>query len=139
MRNRGLHDKLHAFVCAASERLALLIDSGAEIPYEVAESPGARSVLYRYKPLSDAFVRNRFPELLLRVLPSFPEVLAALSRIEGVSGYLRVMGTSYVPAAGNVTARRQRWNVSSKESGKRQPPSSSRASASSVPTASSSP
>jgi len=97
VRNRGLHDQLHAFACAASERLALLVESGAEIPYEVAESPGARSVLYRYKPLSDAFVRDRFPEL--RALPAFPEVLATLSRIEGVSGYLRVMGTSYVPAA----------------------------------------
>ena len=97
VRNRGLHDQLHAFACAASERLAVLVESGAEIPYEVAESPGARSVLYRYKPLSDAFVRDRFPEL--RALPAFPEVLAALSRIEGVSGYLRVMGTSYVPAA----------------------------------------
>ena len=97
MRNRGLHDQLHAFACAASERLAALLESGAEIPYEVAESPGARSVLYRYKPLSDDFVRDRFPEL--RALPAFPEALAALSRIEGVSGYLRVMGTSYVPAS----------------------------------------
>ncbi len=75
----------------------MLLESGAEIPYEVAESPGARSVLYRYKPLSDDFVRDRFPEL--RALPTFPEALAALSRIEGVSGYLRVMGTSYVPAS----------------------------------------
>jgi hypothetical protein len=97
VRNRGLHDQLHAFACAASERLAVLLESGAEIPYEVAESPGARSVLYRYKPLSDDFVRDRFPEL--RALPAFPEALAALSRIEGVSGYLRVMGTSYVPAS----------------------------------------
>ena len=75
----------------------MLLETGAEIPYEVAESPGARSVLYRYKPLSDDFVRDRFPEL--RALPAFPEALAALSRIEGVSGYLRVMGTSYVPAS----------------------------------------
>ena len=63
----------------------------------MAESPGARSVLYRYRPLSDDFVRDRFPEL--RALPAFPEALAALSRIEGVSAYLRVMGTSYVPAS----------------------------------------
>ena len=97
VRNRGLHEQLHAFACAASERLAGRLESGAEIPYEVAESPGARSVLYRYKPLSDDFVRERFPEL--RALPTFPEALAALSRIEGVSGYLRVMGASYVPAS----------------------------------------
>ena len=66
-------------------------------PLRGGREPRARSVLYRYKPLSDDFVRDRFPEL--RALPTFPEALAALSRIEGVSGYLRVMGTSYVPAS----------------------------------------
>ncbi|MGH2979408.1 MAG: hypothetical protein ACRDLQ_07200 [Solirubrobacterales bacterium] len=97
VRNRALHDQLHAFACAASERLGGLLESGAEIPYEVAESPGARSVLYRYRPLSDDFVRDRFPEL--RALSEFPETLAALGGIEGVSAYLRVMGISYVPAS----------------------------------------
>ena len=97
VRNRALHDQLDAFARAASARLSELVESGAEIPYEVAESPGARSVLYRYRPLSDDFVRNRFPEL--RVLPAFPEALAGLARIEGVSAYLRVTGTSYVPAS----------------------------------------
>lgn len=97
MRNRGLHDQLHAFACAASERLGALLERGAEIPYEVAESPGARSALYRYRPLSDHFVREHFAEL--RTLPPFAEALAALARIEGVSGYLRVMGASYVPAS----------------------------------------
>jgi hypothetical protein len=97
VRNRGLHDQLHAFTRAASAKLTALLQRGAEIPYEVAESPGARSVLYRYRPLSADFVRDRFPEL--RALPSFPEALAALTRIEGVSAYLRVMGVQYVPAS----------------------------------------
>jgi hypothetical protein len=97
VRNRALHDQLEAFTLAAGERLGGLLDDGAEIPYEVAESPGARSVLYRYRPLSAEFVGERFPEL--RALPSFPETLAALTSIEGVSAYLRVMGTSYVPAS----------------------------------------
>ena len=97
MRNRALHDQLHAFACAASKRLGALLAEGVEIPYEVAESPGARSVLYRYRPLSGDFVRDRFPEL--RALPAFPETLAALARVEGVSAYLRVTGMSYVPAS----------------------------------------
>jgi hypothetical protein len=97
VRNRGLHDQLLAFTQAASARLAALLEDGAEIPYEVAESPGARSVLYRYRPLSEEFVRDRFAEL--RALPSFSEALAALTSIEGVSAYLRVMGVSYVPAS----------------------------------------
>jgi hypothetical protein len=102
VRNRALHDQLHAFACGASERLGDLLESGAEIPYEVAESPGSRSVLYRYRPLSDDFVRDRFPEL--RALSAFPEALAALSGIEGVSAYLRVMGISYVPSSGRDRA-----------------------------------
>jgi len=97
VRNRGLHDQLLAFTQAASARLAALLEDGAEIPYEVAESPGARSVLYSYRPLSEEFVRDRFAEL--RALPSFSEALAALTSIEGVSAYLRVMGVSYVPAS----------------------------------------
>ena len=97
VRNRGLHDQLLAFARAAAGRLAALLEAGAEIAYEVAESPGARSVLYSYRPLSGEFVRDRFAEL--RALPSFPEALAALTSIEGVSAYLRVMGVSYVPAS----------------------------------------
>jgi hypothetical protein len=97
VRNRALHEQLHTFAGGASERLGGLLAAGAEIPYEVAESPGAHSVLYRYRPLSETFVRDRFAEL--RTLPSFPEALAALTRIEGISAYLRVMGTSYVPAS----------------------------------------
>ena len=97
VRNRGLHDQLLAFTQAAAARLAALLEDGAEIAYEVAESPGARSVLYSYRPLSEEFVRDRFAEL--RALPSFSEALAALTSIEGVSAYLRVMGVSYVPAS----------------------------------------
>ena len=98
MRNRALHDQLHAFARAASAAPRPLLEAGAEIPYEVAESPGSRSVLYRYRPLSDEFVRERFPEL--RALPALPRGAGRrLPRIEGVSAYLRVMGASYVPAS----------------------------------------
>ena len=73
------------------------MEAGAEIPFEVAESPGARSVLYRYRPLSAEFVRERFTDL--KSMPGFRLAADALTRIEGVSGYIRVMGASYVPAA----------------------------------------
>jgi hypothetical protein len=97
VRNRALHDQLHQFAESASHLLSAAVDAGAEIPYEVAESPGARSVLYRYRPLSAEFVRERFTEL--KAMPGFGVAAAALARVEGVSGYLRVMGASYVPAA----------------------------------------
>jgi hypothetical protein len=97
VRNRALHDQLRSFAEAAARKLTAALDAGAEISFEVVESPGSRSVLYRYRPLSEQFVRERFPEL--KTLPSFALTAEALSRIEGVSGYLRVMGASYVPAA----------------------------------------
>ena len=97
MRNRTLHDQLYQFAESTSHLLSAAVEAGAEIPFEVAESPGARSVLYRYRPLSDEFVRERFTDL--KSMPGFGVALDALARIEGVSGYLRVMGASYVPAA----------------------------------------
>jgi hypothetical protein len=96
VRNRALHDQLKMYAGQAAERLQAVLDAGSEIPFEVAEAPGARSVLYRYKPLSEEFVRERFGEL--RALEAFPATVSALARVEGTSAYLRVLGTSYVPA-----------------------------------------
>lgn len=73
------------------------MQAGSEIPFEVAENPGARSVLYRYRPLSDEFIAERFPEL--KGLGACADAIAALSRVEGVSAYLRVLGATYVPAS----------------------------------------
>src|SRR5262245_170196 len=84
------------FAGQASGRLRSAVEAGSEIPFEVAEAPGARSVLYRYKPLSGEFLRERVAEL--RALEAFPVSITALTRIEGTSGYLRVLGTTYVPA-----------------------------------------
>jgi hypothetical protein len=84
------------FAGQAAERLQAAVDAGSEIPFEVAEAPGARSVLYRYKPLTGEFLRERFGEL--RALEAYAATVSALARVEGTSAYLRVMGTSYVPA-----------------------------------------
>lgn len=97
MRNRALHDQLHSFTESAANLLSAALGAGAEIPFEVAESPGSRSVLYRYRPLSEQFVRERFREI--RTMAGFGQTADALARIEGVSGYLRVMGASHVPAS----------------------------------------
>jgi hypothetical protein len=84
------------FAGQAAGRLKAAVEAGSEIPFEVAEAPGARSVLYRYKPLSGDFIRERVADL--RSLEAFPATITALSRIDGTSAYLRVLGTSYVPA-----------------------------------------
>ena len=69
MRNRALHDQLYQFAESASHLLSAAVEAGAEIPFEVAESPGARAVLYRYRPLSGEFVRERFTDL--KSMPGF--------------------------------------------------------------------
>ncbi len=97
MRNRALHDHLYAFAEHAAERLSAAVEGGIEIPFEVTERPGQTSVLYSYSPLSDRFVRERFGEL--RRLEGFGPALLALSKIDGLSAYLRVLGQSYVPTS----------------------------------------
>jgi hypothetical protein len=97
VRNRALRDQLHAFSHAAAEKLNAALAEGAEIPFEVAESPGAKSVLYRYRPLSGQFVRERMAEL--RATDGYVAVLLALSKVEGTSAYLRVLGETYAPTS----------------------------------------
>jgi hypothetical protein len=97
VRNKELNERLRALAVQASARLAIELERGAEIPFEVAEKPGSRSVLYHYSPLSAQFVRERLPAL--RDLDTFAPAVEALTRVEGCSAYLRVLGASYVPAA----------------------------------------
>jgi hypothetical protein len=96
VRNRALHDQLRLFAGQSADRLRAAVEAGSEIPFEVTEAPGARSALYRYTPLTGEFVRERFGEL--RSLEAYSATVTALSRVEGTSAYLRVLGTSYVPA-----------------------------------------
>jgi hypothetical protein len=97
VRNRALHDQLYSFAAVSAERLSTAVLEGAEIPFEVDESPGATSVLYRYRPLSGQFVREHMAEL--RAADGFAPALLALSKLEGSSAYLRVLGQTYVPAS----------------------------------------
>jgi len=97
VRNKELNQRLRALAAQASGRLVTDLESGAEIPFEVAEKPGSRSVLYHYSPLSAQFVRERVPGL--RDLPAYAAAVEGLAAVEGCSAYLRVLGASYVPAA----------------------------------------
>jgi hypothetical protein len=95
VRNKGLHDRLRAFAEAAAEHLSERVESGLEIPFEVAQSPGATSVLYRYRPLSGQFVAQHFAEL--RGADGFAPAVLELTKVDGLSAYLRVLGINYVP------------------------------------------
>jgi hypothetical protein len=95
VRNKGLHDRLRAFAEAAAEHLSERVESGLEIPFEVAQTPGATSVLYRYRPLSGQFVAQHFSEL--RNADGYAPAVLELTQVDGLSAYLRVLGINYVP------------------------------------------
>jgi hypothetical protein len=89
MQNRVLHDALREF---ALEAAALLTDDhrqGAELEFDVAEEGARRGpALYRYRPLTDRFLRERWPRLReLATCAAAAETLGA-----GASQYLRMNG-----------------------------------------------
>jgi hypothetical protein len=95
MRNRVLHQALRDFAEQASFQLEADATSGAEIPFEVVESPGAHAPLYCYRPLTGDFIRERLG--VLGRLPTFAAARRALEGQGGVDAYLRVRGEPRVP------------------------------------------
>src|SRR5690606_26890491 len=91
-----LHQLLHAFAKEAGLQLAAETARGAEIPFEVVEEPGARSVLYCYRPLTADFIRSRMG--LLDRLPAYLPAARAIAAIEGAERYLRARGEPRIPA-----------------------------------------
>jgi hypothetical protein len=95
MRNRSLHEALRAFTEQAALTLDAETHAGAEIPFEVVESPGARTALYCYRPLTGEFIGAR-----AHSLQALPGRLAATHALEGLGGlddYLAARGHSRVP------------------------------------------
>jgi hypothetical protein len=96
VRNRALHDALRAFAERAAEHLALALENGAEIPFEVAQQTArAPAVLYRYRSLSDRFVRDRFAEL--QKVDGYRAAVLALSKVEATAAYVRLLEEGEVP------------------------------------------
>ena len=95
MRNRVLHQSLRDFAEQASFQLEADATGGAEIPFEVVESPGANAPLYCYRPLTAEFIRERLG--VLGVLPTYAPARRALEGLGGVDAYLRVRGEPRIP------------------------------------------
>ena len=95
MHNTSLHATLEAFAADAAGQLAAETASGAEIPFEVVEEPGARASLYCYRPLTGAFIRERLG--MLGALPTYAPAARALAALEGVDAYLRQRGEARIP------------------------------------------
>lgn len=97
MRHRPLHAALSAFAEEAAWLLAGDTADGAEIPFEVVESRGSRrdTPLYCYRPLTDAFIRDRVG--VFGRLPSYPAAARALAGLDGIGDYLREQGEPRIP------------------------------------------
>lgn len=98
MRHRPLHVALSAFADECAWQLSEDTAGGAEVPFEIVESRGARrdTPLYCYRPLTGTFIRARVG--VLERLPSYPAAARALAALDGVEHYLRAQGESRVPA-----------------------------------------
>jgi len=89
VRNRHLHDALRAFALEAAALLREDQDRGAEIEFDLEQSPRRGGpALYNYRPLTGRFIAERW--VRLRGLPSCPAARAALG--DGAAAYLRVNG-----------------------------------------------
>jgi hypothetical protein len=95
VHNTTLHATLEAFAADAAGQLAAETASGAEIPFEVVEEPGARASLYCYRPLTGAFIRDRLG--MLSALPTYAPAARALAALDGVDAYLRQRGEARIP------------------------------------------
>jgi hypothetical protein len=97
MRHRPLHAALSAFAEEASWHFAEETAGGAEVPFEIVESRGARrdTPLYCYRPLTDSFIRDRAG--VLERLQAHPAAARALAALDGVGDYLRAQGEAHVP------------------------------------------
>ena len=88
MRNRALHDALRDF---ALETAALLTDDvreGAEVEFDVTAEGGRGPALYRYRPLTERYIGERWQRL--RELPTCAPAAEALG--SGAASWLRVNG-----------------------------------------------
>jgi hypothetical protein len=90
MRNRRLHDALREFALEAAAQLTHDVNRGAEIPFDVVEEPGGRTVLYNYRPLTSEFIAARWQTL--RSLPACGAAAEALGT--GAENYLRMQATA---------------------------------------------
>jgi hypothetical protein len=97
MLHRPLHAALSTFAEEAAWQLTEATSDGADVPFEIVESRGARRdvPLYCYRPLTESFIRDRVG--VLELLPSYPAAARALAGLDGVGDYLREQGEPRVP------------------------------------------
>ena len=86
---------LSSFAAEAREHLNAKLASGEEIPFELGDTPGEASPLYRYVPQTAKFIERHAAEL--RDLTSFGPACAAVGSAGVAASYLEQRGMA-VPA-----------------------------------------
>jgi hypothetical protein len=92
VHSRQLHAVLTQLAEEAAIRLQAHVASGEEVPFELDSRAGRRgsSPLYCYRPLTAAYIAERFP--LLRALPMHKLAVAQLDAFDGLGRYLTARG-----------------------------------------------
>jgi hypothetical protein len=88
VRSRQLETALAEFVEEAALRLQADLDAGAEVPFELTarSAHGRHTPLYCYRPLTDAFIGERWVQL--RGLASHAQAARSLEGFEGLDRHL---------------------------------------------------
>ena len=95
MRNRSLQERLRAFCEEAAFLLELDAAEVDDLPFEVVATPGARTPLYCYRPLTGEFIHQRADRL--ERLATYAPAAGALVGLAGVDDFLRLRGEVRVP------------------------------------------
>jgi hypothetical protein len=99
VRSLQLQAALAEFIAQAADSLHAEVAAGQEVPFELASQSGrgrGAASLYSYRPLTDAFIAERFPEL--RRLDAYAQAAGLLDDFEALDRYLIACGIE--PGAG---------------------------------------
>jgi hypothetical protein len=89
MRDQGLHDALRAFALESAAMLTEELEAGAELAFDLEDESSRRGLaLYRYRPLTEEFIGQRW--LRLRGLSTYHP--AALALGAGAARLMRAHG-----------------------------------------------
>jgi hypothetical protein len=104
VRSLQLQAALTEFIAQAADSLHAEVAAGQEVPFELASQSGrgrGAASLYCYRPLTDAFVAERFPEL--RRLEAYAQAAGLLDGFEALERYLIACGVE--PSRGSARGR----------------------------------
>jgi hypothetical protein len=107
VRSLQLQAALAEFIAQAADSLHAEVSAGQEVPFELASQSGrgrGTASLYCYRPLTDAFIAERFPEL--RRLDAYTQAAALLDEFDALDRYLIACGVELASGRGRPARSR---------------------------------